>query len=218
TVEKRPREMMLRREFASAVGYLNQIFAEENHLNFIHWDFHKFAKSKSANVLAVLGAVASEALDLTGFYCSGKLINVKKRANLLSRTSTARDTTLVDLRANSGDFARIGNGNEILNTFISKEKELEFRQQSRKDALGYTGPCFQSGFLRTNCIDCLDRTNVAQYAYGFAALGRQLHAMNLTDKSKVNPDSSIAAALMDMYQSMGDALSQQYGGSAAHNT
>mgnify|MGYP000409124666 CR=1 FL=1 len=44
TVEKRPREMMLRREFATAVGYLNQIFAEGEKLHFIHWDFHKFAK------------------------------------------------------------------------------------------------------------------------------------------------------------------------------
>lgn len=44
TVEKRPREMVLRREFANAVGYLNSIFREENHLKFIHWDFHKFAK------------------------------------------------------------------------------------------------------------------------------------------------------------------------------
>jgi len=42
--------------------------------------------------------------------------------------------------------------------------------------------------------------------------------MGLTDMPKVDPDSSIAAALMDMYQSMGDALAQQYGGSAAHNT
>lgn len=32
----------------------------------------------------------------------------------------------------------------------------------------------QSGVLRTNCIDCLDRTNVAQYAYGLAALARQV--------------------------------------------
>lgn len=79
-------------------------------------------------------------------------------------------------------------------------------------------PCYQSGVLRTNCIDCLDRTNVAQYAYGLAALGHQLHAMGLTDVPKVDPDSSIAAALMDMYQSMGDALAHQYGGSAAHNT
>lgn len=44
TVEKRPREMMLRREFASAVGYLNQVLPVDNHLRFIHWDFHKFAK------------------------------------------------------------------------------------------------------------------------------------------------------------------------------
>lgn len=36
---------MLRREFANAVGYLNQIFPEENQLKFIHWDFHKFAKT-----------------------------------------------------------------------------------------------------------------------------------------------------------------------------
>ena len=35
-------------------------------------------------------------------------------------------------------------------------------------------PVFQRGVLRTNCIDCLDRTNVAQYAYGLAALGHQL--------------------------------------------
>ncbi|BAU03682.1 hypothetical protein VIGAN_UM156800, partial [Vigna angularis var. angularis] len=45
-----------------------------------------------------------------------------------------------------------------------------------------------------------------QYAYGLQALGRQLHAMGLTDVPKVDPDSSIAAALMDMYQSMGMLL------------
>jgi hypothetical protein len=44
TVEKRPREMMLRREFTNAVVYLNTIFPEEKQLQFIHWDYHKFAK------------------------------------------------------------------------------------------------------------------------------------------------------------------------------
>lgn len=46
--------------------------------------------SKSANVLGVLGGVASEALDLTGFYYSGKPTVVKKKSIQLSRTSTAR--------------------------------------------------------------------------------------------------------------------------------
>ncbi|TYH83398.1 hypothetical protein ES332_D02G130300v1 [Gossypium tomentosum] len=218
TVEKRPREMMLRREFAHAVGYLNAILSEENQLKFIHWDFHKFAKSKSANVLAVLGAVASEALDLTCFYYSGKPSLVKKRANQLNRTSTGRDASLRDLRGKSGDLVKIGSGSENSNSLTSREREGDLSQQIKTDNCDGDPPRFQSGVLRTNCIDCLDRTNVAQYAYGLAALGRQLHAMGLTDKPKVDPDSSIAAALMDMYQSMGDALAQQYGGSAAHNT
>uniref|UniRef100_A0A1D1YYS2 Polyphosphoinositide phosphatase n=2 Tax=Anthurium amnicola TaxID=1678845 RepID=A0A1D1YYS2_9ARAE len=214
TVEKRPREMMLRREFTNAVGYLNQILPEEKHLRFIHWDFHKFAKSKSANVLAVLGAVASEALDLTGFYYSGKPVLVKRKTTQLSRTSTGRDASFSDLRSNSGEIPRMVSNNDLLNTVVSNDKKGEYGQQLRMD----NKPCFQSGVLRTNCIDCLDRTNVAQYAYGLEALGRQLHAMGLTDVPKVDHDSSIAAALMDMYQSMGDALAQQYGGSAAHNT
>jgi hypothetical protein len=37
-------------------------------------------------------------------------------------------------------------------------------------------------------------------------LGRQLHAMGATNVWKIHPDSSIASALMDLYQSMGDAL------------
>mmetsp|Transcript_5700 Transcript_5700/g.20754 ORF Transcript_5700/g.20754 Transcript_5700/m.20754 type:complete len:139 (-) Transcript_5700:3029-3445(-) len=32
----------------------------------------------------------------------------------------------------------------------------------------------QNGVLRTNCIDCLDRTNVAQYALGLCALRLQV--------------------------------------------
>ncbi|PKA65063.1 Phosphoinositide phosphatase SAC1 [Apostasia shenzhenica] len=211
TVEKRPREMMLRREFANAVGYLNQIFPEEGHLKFIHWDFHKFAKSKSANVLAVLGAVASEALDLTGFYYSGKPATIK-RASQPARKSNGRDASLGEFRASSVDLARMAGNVEIPNNTATQDKEI--LKQQWMDA----GPRYQSGVLRTNCIDCLDRTNVAQYAYGLAALGHQLLAMGLTDVPKVDPDSSIAAALMDMYQSMGDALAHQYGGSAAHNT
>lgn len=218
TVEKRPREMMLRREFANAVGYLNQILPKENHLRFIHWDFHKFAKSKSANVLAVLGAVASEALDLTGFYYSGKPLVVKRQATQLSRTSTGRDASFRELRASSGDLSKIGSANETLNSYFKQDRESDNYEQIKKENGGSTASRFQSGVLRTNCIDCLDRTNVAQYAYGLAALGQQLQAMGLTDMPKVDADSSIAAILMDMYLAMGDALAQQYGGSAAHNT
>ncbi|EEC82791.1 hypothetical protein OsI_27545 [Oryza sativa Indica Group] len=213
TFEKRPREMMLRREYFNAVGYLNQNVPEEKKLRFIHWDFHKFAKSKSANVLGVLGGVASEALDLTGFYYSGKPKVQKKRSTQLSRTTTARDGS-IDIRASSGDLSRLSSNADSLGPTASQDIR---KDDSKQELLG-DGPCYQTGVLRTNCMDCLDRTNVAQYAYGLAALGRQLHAMGATNVSKIHPDSSIASALMDLYQSMGDALAHQYGGSAAHNT
>lgn len=78
-------------------------------------------------------------------------------------------------------------------------------------------PKLQKGVLRTNCIDCLDRTNVAQYAYGLAALGQQLHALGAISTPKVDLDAPIADDLMKFYERMGDTLAHQYGGSAAHN-
>lgn len=78
-------------------------------------------------------------------------------------------------------------------------------------------PLFQKGVLRTNCIDCLDRTNVAQYVFGFVALGHQLHALGYIDSPSISLDSSMADDLMKIYEAMGDTLALQYGGSAAHN-
>ncbi|KAM3194594.1 hypothetical protein ACQJBY_070947 [Aegilops geniculata] len=78
-------------------------------------------------------------------------------------------------------------------------------------------PKLQKGVLRTNCIDCLDRTNVAQYAYGLASLGRQLHALGSVESPELDLDSPLAHHLMHFYERMGDTLALQYGGSAAHN-
>jgi hypothetical protein len=63
----------------------------------------------------------------------------------------------------------------------------------------------------------LDRTNVAQFAYGLVALGRQLHVLGLTEAQKIELHDPLADDLMDFYERMGDTLAIQYGGSAAHN-
>ncbi|KAH7296323.1 hypothetical protein KP509_26G019200 [Ceratopteris richardii] len=73
----------------------------------------------------------------------------------------------------------------------------------------------QKGVLRTNCIDCLDRTNLAQYAIGLAALGRQIESLGLSPVPRAG--STLAATLMGVYEKMGDVLAIQYGGSPAHN-
>ncbi|PPD97031.1 hypothetical protein GOBAR_DD05980 [Gossypium barbadense] len=70
TQEKKPRESILRQEFANAIDFINKDLSEENRLRFLHWDLHKHSRSKSTNVLLLLGKVANYALTLTGFfYC-----------------------------------------------------------------------------------------------------------------------------------------------------
>ncbi|XP_042506207.1 phosphoinositide phosphatase SAC2-like [Macadamia integrifolia] len=70
TIEKKPRESILRAEFANAIEFINKDLSEDNRLKFLHWDLHKHSRNKAANVLELLGRVAVYALTLTGFlYC-----------------------------------------------------------------------------------------------------------------------------------------------------
>ena len=77
-------------------------------------------------------------------------------------------------------------------------------------------PMEQKGVLRTNCIDCLDRTNVAQFSAGVEALGQQLVVMGVRNSAKLDPSSNIVRVLIDMFVEIGDHIALQYGGSEAH--
>ncbi|PWN53902.1 hypothetical protein IE53DRAFT_383532 [Violaceomyces palustris] len=77
----------------------------------------------------------------------------------------------------------------------------------------------QSGVARVNCVDCLDRTNAAQFVIGKAAFGHQLHALGLLDHPSLPFDSDAVNMLTEMYHDLGDTIALQYGGSAlAHTT
>lgn len=47
----------------------------------------------------------------------------------------------------------------------------------------------QNGVARTNCIDCLDRTNAAQFVIGKRALGYQLHALGIISDTCIDYDT-----------------------------
>lgn len=93
----------------------------------------------------------------------------------------------------------------------------------------------QEGVLRTNCIDCLDRTNGGQFAVAMRVLIASLLYMGIL-KNKNSSSSSyrdeeyysflnslqngshpIIKTLMEMYGTMGNNIALQYGGSLAHN-
>ncbi|CCM03213.1 uncharacterized protein FIBRA_05337 [Fibroporia radiculosa] len=75
----------------------------------------------------------------------------------------------------------------------------------------------QNGICRTNCVDCLDRTNAAQFVFGKRALGHQLYALGVVDSPNLAFDSDAVNMLTEMYHDHGDSLALQYTGSALVN-
>ncbi|GJJ09043.1 hypothetical protein Clacol_003265 [Clathrus columnatus] len=75
----------------------------------------------------------------------------------------------------------------------------------------------QNGICRTNCVDCLDRTNAAQFVFGKRAFGHQLYALGIVDNPNLPFDSNAVNMLTEMYHDHGDTLALQYTGSALVN-
>nr|CAD7393515.1 unnamed protein product [Timema cristinae] len=90
------------------------------------------------------------------------------------------------------------------------------------------GPRLQTGVVRVNCVDCLDRTNTAQFAFGKCALGFQvlnysqaslswkvvhLCALGVLNSPLLEFDTDCVRMLEELYEDHGDTLALQYGGS-----
>ncbi|XP_058822888.1 polyphosphoinositide phosphatase [Topomyia yanbarensis] len=71
----------------------------------------------------------------------------------------------------------------------------------------------QTGIVRVNCVDCLDRTNTAQFAIGKCALAYQLYEMGFLKERKLEFESECVTMLENLYEDHGDTLALQYGGS-----
>lgn len=71
----------------------------------------------------------------------------------------------------------------------------------------------QHGISRTNCVDCLDRTNVAQFGIGKVAMGFQLYSMGYIDNPLSSLNTEFCRILEELYDEHGDTLAWQYAGS-----
>lgn len=91
-------------------------------------------------------------------------------------------------------------------------RELNYIQNKVTQCFG-KGGTLQTGIIRTNCVDCLDRTNTAQFAIGKCALGFQLCALGVLESPKLEFDSDCVRMLEELYEDHGDTLALQYGGS-----
>ncbi|KAJ7552880.1 hypothetical protein O6H91_06G074100 [Diphasiastrum complanatum] len=74
----------------------------------------------------------------------------------------------------------------------------------------------QRGVVRTNCIDCLDRTNVTQSLLGRKCLETQLQQLGVFESSEtIAQNSSFDEKFKNLWANNGDEISIQYSGTPA---
>jgi len=74
----------------------------------------------------------------------------------------------------------------------------------------------QVGIFRTNCIDCLDRTNVVQSLLAKRILQVQLIKLSIIGETdSIESNHKLHQVFRDMWADNGDFLSKQYAGTGA---
>jgi hypothetical protein len=213
--EKREREVLVGREFALAVRYLNNSLgalpprgAPQHSLRYVALDFSRISKEKHMDVMKALDDIATWTLDSTGFFCTlppSSSTAPKSSGGGDEGGSDEEDDSDSDEDSEEGEEGRDEGGrSEAENGFIGEQEHVEQEYME------------QHGVIRSNCVDCLDRTNVAQFSVAMCALGRQLFQMGLRNTPVLDIRSRIVVLMMEMWSQLGDRLAIQYGGSEAH--
>uniref|UniRef100_T1ITZ6 phosphoinositide 5-phosphatase n=1 Tax=Strigamia maritima TaxID=126957 RepID=T1ITZ6_STRMM len=70
----------------------------------------------------------------------------------------------------------------------------------------------QCGAIRTNCLDCLDRTNCVQTLFGMEVLAKQLHFLGMKDKPQIGRFEEL---FRQLWVINGDEISKIYAGTGA---
>ncbi|VDN53069.1 unnamed protein product [Dracunculus medinensis] len=100
--------------------------------------------------------------------------------------------------------------NDLILAIYDKLNSLGFCWMDKHGEMVYK----QKGVVRTNCVDCLDRTNVVQCAISQALCLKQIQKLGLVGPLSDSPDI-LVQCLQSMWADNGDAISRQYAGTNA---
>ncbi|KAJ2825337.1 phosphatidylinositol-3,5-bisphosphate 5-phosphatase [Coemansia erecta] len=103
------------------------------------------------------------------------------------------------------------NGGELYSNYAKRRAAGDVRAQRKAVRR-------QTGIVRSNCIDCLDRTNAAQSIIGKVALAHQLFELGQIGQPSLSFNTDAAMIIEEMYHDLGNTIALQYGGSHLVNT
>ncbi|XP_050449976.1 polyphosphoinositide phosphatase isoform X1 [Cataglyphis hispanica] len=227
--EKKKHESTLSEELSVAVKYLNQFLPPEHHIQYISFDMARMNKRQEVNVMGRLANIAYNAVLKTSIYQSqnpyysqrylfssqnNSIRKLHKTNSNSTLSSNLNDTKSSINSLTKMDYNRQTNSihGSNSNTDVNKLNELNQIENKVAECFARRGTV-QTGIIRTNCVDCLDRTNTAQFAIGKCALGFQLCALGVLESPKLEFDSDCVRMLEELYEDHGDTLALQYGGS-----
>ncbi|CAM9202241.1 unnamed protein product [Chrysoparadoxa australica] len=205
--EKREREVIVGREYRHAIEYINSTMPQEHRIRYTALDFSRLSKQHHSNVLKALEDVSKWAVGQTGIFCSAPQCTLQLSAPRADQSQAP---------ASGVPYSSSQQDSAAAPTSIGGSPGLSAAPPHGPALPGASLPMEQKGVLRTNCIDCLDRTNVAQFSVGVYALGCQLYTMGITKSRVLDAGSSLVLVLMELYTELGDHIALQYGGSEAH--
>uniref|UniRef100_A0A452XL11 SAC domain-containing protein n=1 Tax=Aegilops tauschii subsp. strangulata TaxID=200361 RepID=A0A452XL11_AEGTS len=106
-------------------------------------------------------------------------------------------------------FERLSQLYDQIEDYLKKHKYFLLDDQGKKMA-------GQTGTVRTNCVDCLDRTNVTQSMVGRKTLESQLQQLGvLGGNDTISNHPAFDADYKVLWANHGDAISTQYSGTPA---
>ncbi|XP_063948741.1 phosphoinositide phosphatase SAC7 isoform X1 [Daucus carota subsp. sativus] len=106
-------------------------------------------------------------------------------------------------------FERLSILYEQIEDFLVKNRYLLLNEKGEKVEV-------QTGVVRSNCIDCLDRTNVTQSMIGRKMLESQLRRLGLFDAEEtINSHPNFDDSFKILWANHGDEISIQYSGTPA---
>eukprot|EP01100_Stratorugosa_tubuloviscum_P015740 TRINITY_DN929_c2_g2_i1.p1 TRINITY_DN929_c2_g2~~TRINITY_DN929_c2_g2_i1.p1 ORF type:complete len:929 (-),score=337.46 TRINITY_DN929_c2_g2_i1:86-2872(-) len=202
--EKVERENILRVAFQESVNQINEWISTNQKIVYEEFDFHQEAKSKKSDVLEKMSKLVIKSLRQIGFFHCGKKLHshsIIENYNLRRQWKEIDKNSEFEMCQYATSYASIGGT-------ICKQANSVNEFQVRA----------QSGVLRSNCIDSLDRTNAAQFVAAKVIFGYQLFCMGITEQPQLDYDNNYVQSLMDLYQEMGNHLALQYGGSLLAHT
>ncbi|KAF8324844.1 inositol/phosphatidylinositol phosphatase [Cantharellus anzutake] len=132
------------------------------------------------------------------------------------------DSKLPDVRYEYYDFATETKGMKF-----EKIKSLIDRLRDQLEEIGYcrvsdtsSAPVRQqNGVVRTNCMDCLDRTNVVQSALAKEVLTMQLRSIGvLSEKESLDDHEDFMEVFRNVWADHADYISKAYSGTGALKT